>query len=129
MWEVFTQPKHLVSWWGPTGFTTTNESMEVKVGGRWKFVMHGPDGTNFPDLVTYLDVARPERLVYRHGSQDEADEDQFYVTITFEAVGEKTRLTLRQLHKSAAQATEVRKYAVEGGNQTLDRLTAYLAKR
>jgi hypothetical protein len=45
VFEVWTDPKHLSQWWGPTGFTTTTSAFEMKVGGVWRFVMHGPDGT------------------------------------------------------------------------------------
>src|SRR5208282_5102482 len=49
VWEAMTDPWHVIHWWGPRGFTTTVETMEVRTGGVWKLVMHGPDGTNYPN--------------------------------------------------------------------------------
>jgi uncharacterized protein YndB with AHSA1/START domain len=50
VWEAWTNPKHVTHWWGPNGFTTTIEKMDVRVGGVWKHVMHGPDGTDYPNI-------------------------------------------------------------------------------
>ena len=44
VWKVWTEQEHIGQWWGPKGFTTTTYSMDVRPGGVWRFVMHGPDG-------------------------------------------------------------------------------------
>ncbi|MBM9575860.1 SRPBCC family protein [Leptospira sp. 201903070] len=130
VWKVWTDPNHIGKWWGPNGFTNTIETMEVKPGGIWKLIMHGPDGTDYPNRIVYIEVVKPERLVYKHGSDLEDHPGDFHVTVTFEEENGKTRLTMLSLFQTAAARDEVvEKYgAIEGMNQTLDRLRNYLTK-
>ena len=126
VWRAFTEREHLIQWWGPSGFTNTFYEFDLRPGGVWRFVMHGPDGTDYDNNSRFLEVTRPERIVFDHGTGP--DDVMFRSTVTFEAVGEATRVTLR-MEFSTAQARDdaVRKYgAIEGGNQTLHRLAAYL---
>jgi uncharacterized protein YndB with AHSA1/START domain len=129
VFEAWTDPQQVGQWWGPTGFTTTIHEMDVRPGGVWRFIMHGPDGKDWPNWVRYHEVVRPERLVYDHGG--ERSEPEFHVTVTFADEGGRTRLTMRSVFPTAAARDYVvREFgAIEGGNQTLDRLTAYLAQR
>ena len=128
VYEAWTNPRHIAQWWGPKGFTNTIHEMEVKVGGVWRFMMHGPDGTDYPNKVVFEEVVKAKRLVYTHGSDQDDDPNSFHVTVTFEDQGKKTKLTMRMVLKSAAALEEAKKFgAVEGGNQTMDRLEAYLA--
>lgn len=130
VFDVWTDPNHVAHWWGPRGFTNTIEKMDVRPGGVWQFIMHGPDGVDYPNRVVYLEVVRPERLVYVHDSGQSDDPGQFHVTVTFSAEGNKTRLAMQLVFKSAAERERVVKEvgAVEGLNQTLDRLTEYLQR-
>jgi uncharacterized protein YndB with AHSA1/START domain len=105
--------------------------MEIKSGGVWRYVMHGPDGRDYQNLITYLEVVEPERLTYKHGGDVECEPVNFQTTVTFEKVGEhgnQTRLTLRSIFPSKnARDFVIREYnAVEGGKQTLARLGEYL---
>ena len=128
VFKVWTDPQHVMHWWGPTGFTTTIEQMQVKPGGVWRFVMHGPDGVDYLNRVVFIEVERPERLVYVHGGE-EGEPGEFHVTVTFAALGNKTSLTMRALFESAAERDKViREHgAIDGAKQTIDRLEAYLA--
>ncbi|MDV6236713.1 SRPBCC family protein [Leptospira ellisii] len=130
VYQMWTDPEHIVHWWGPNGFTNTIETMEVEPGGVWKFVMHGADGTDYPNLITYLEVIRPEKLVYKHGSDMEDHPGDFEVTVLFTEEDGKTKIEMRMLFKTAEQRNEVvDKYgAVEGLNQTMGRLREYLEK-
>src|SRR5215471_614497 len=106
VWEAWTDPKHVPQWWGPRGFTTTTNKMDVKPGGTWRFVMHGPDGRDYQNKITYLEVKKPERLVYKHGDAENGAAEglepvNFEVTVTFEAQGDRTRLTMRSVFPSA----------------------------
>src|SRR3977135_379237 len=113
-----------------TGFTTTTDEMEVKPGGVWRFVMHGPDGTDYKNKIVFLSVVRPERLVYRHAGDAGTDPVRFHVTVTFAAQGSKTRLTMASIFETAEERNRVvEKYgAIEGGKQTLSRLAEHLAR-
>lgn len=127
VWECFTDPKHLAQWWGPNGFSITTHSHAARQGGKWDFIMHGPDGTDYDNLVTYTEVTKPERLVYEHGEPGAPPE--FHAVITFTAEGKKTRVVMHSRFASVAVRDRLIRDvgAVEGGKQTLDRLGAYLA--
>lgn len=128
VWEAWTDPKHIIHWWGPNGFTNTIHEMSVKPGGVWSFIMHGPDGTDFPNRIVFKDVVKPKLLTYHHGTGKENDPLQFEVTVTFESKGKATELTMRMVFKTKeTRDMVVEKYgAIEGGHQTLNRLREYL---
>jgi uncharacterized protein YndB with AHSA1/START domain len=127
VFDAWTDSQHIAQWWGPRGFTTTIHEMDVRPGGVWRYIMHGPDGVDYDNKVVFIEVVRPERLVYDHGSDKEDDPDKFHVTVTFAEQGSRTELTMRSLFASAEQRDKTIEFgAVEGGNQTLDRLGEYL---
>jgi uncharacterized protein YndB with AHSA1/START domain len=128
VFEAWTDPKHLVHWFGPRGFTSTIQEMDVRPGGVWRLVMHGPDGVDFHNKMVYLEVVKPERLVYKHQPEDGYEPVDFETTVTFLERGEKTELTMRMIFPSAAARDYVVKKhgAVEGANQTLARLAEHL---
>ena len=131
IWNAWIDPKQIVRWWGPRGFTTTIHEMDVRPGGVWKHTMHGPDGTDYPSQSVFIEVVKPERIVYSMVGGKKGDPGhQFEATWTFEAQGDKTRLTLRMLFPSAEVREQVAKAygVIEGGNQTLDRLGEHLAR-
>jgi uncharacterized protein YndB with AHSA1/START domain len=129
VWAAWTDPQQVVQWWGPQGFTTTIHEMDVRPGGVMRHTMHGPDGTDYPNKSVFKEVVKPERLVYSHGGGKKGDVGaSFEATWTFEAQGDKTLLTIRQVFPSAeARDHIVKTYnAVEGGKQTLGRLAGHL---
>lgn len=129
VFKAWTDPKQVVRWWGPKGFTNTVREIDVRPGGVWRFVMHSPDGVDYENKIVYIDIVKPERLVYVHSGDDEDEPGQFQVTVTFAEQGSKTELTIRMLFASAAERKKnVEEIgAVEGANQTLDRLEEHLA--
>ncbi|MBN9400213.1 MAG: SRPBCC family protein ['Candidatus Kapabacteria' thiocyanatum] len=129
VFKAWTEPAMLLKWWGPRGFTNTFHEIDVRPGGRWLFIMHGPDGVDYPNQIVFDEVIRPERLVYTHGSGVEGDPGTFNVTVTFEEQGSRTLLTLRMLFPSIEERDRVvNEYgALEGGRQTLERLAEHLA--
>jgi uncharacterized protein YndB with AHSA1/START domain len=131
VWEAWTKPEHVALWWGPRGFTTTIHEMDVRPGGVWQHTMHSPDGTDYPNKNVFIEVSKPERIVYSLAGGKKGDSGvHSEVTWTFEAQGEKTKVTLRMVFSSTeALARVVKTYgAIEGGKQTLDRFGEYLAK-
>jgi uncharacterized protein YndB with AHSA1/START domain len=127
LFEAFTEVRHLSRWWGPEGFTTTTQSFEFRVGGEWDFVMHGPDGTDYPEWITWTEIAPPERIALRHGESRD-DPNTFESTLTFEPDGSGTRIEMRTVFPTKEQRdTAVETYhAVEGGQQTLSNLATYV---
>lgn len=131
VYEVWTNPKHVVHWWGPNGFTYTIHEMNVKPGGMWRFIMHGPDGTDYPNKIVFKEVVKPSLLTFDHGWDVENlynDPRTFDVTINFEAKGNTTEIIMKMVFKSKAVKDEVvEKYgAIEGNRQMMDKLEAYL---
>ena len=132
VWNAWTDPKHVVKWWGPRGFTTTIEEMDVRPGGVWRHTMHGPDGANYPNKSVFTEVVKHERIVFSHsGGKEGGPGANFQATWTFEEQGGKTKLTMRMVFGSAQERNQVVKDfgAIEGGKQTLERLAEHLAKQ
>lgn len=129
VFSVWTDPKHLVQWWGPNGFRTTTHAFDFRPGGVWRFVMHGPDGRDYQNRITFEEIVTPERIVYRHDGGDDVEPLQFTQTVTFEDIGnDETRLTWHGTFPSAAERTRViREYGADKGLvQTMARLDDYV---
>src|SRR3954467_1273046 len=127
VFEAFTEVRHLSRWWGPDGFTTTTRSFEFRVGGEWDFVMHGPDSTEYQEWISWTQIAVPERIALRHG-EFRGDPNAFESVLTFEPHGAATRIEMRTVFPTKelrVQAVE-RYHAIEGGQQTLSNLAAYV---
>jgi uncharacterized protein YndB with AHSA1/START domain len=125
VWETFTQPEHIKHWWGPTGFTNTISKMEVVVGGKWEFVMHGPDGTDFENANVYKEIVKHERIVMEHETWP-----KHTYTLTFKAEGNKTHLHWHMLFESREDFEKVVKEfkADEGMRQNIEKLAVYLSE-
>jgi uncharacterized protein YndB with AHSA1/START domain len=127
VFEVYTKVEHLSRWWGPDGFTTTTHAFEFKLGGEWDFIMHGPDGVDYPNWIRWDEIRPPERIVLTHG-QWKDDPQAFISVITFTERASGTELSMRAIFPSKERRDEVvEKYgAIEGGKQTLGRLAEYV---
>ena len=129
VFEAFTEVRHLSRWWGPAGFTTTTRAFEFRVGGEWDFMMHGPDGTDYPEWITWTELAPPARIALLHG-EFRNDPNAFKSVLTFAPDGAATRIEMHTLFPTKELRDEaVAKYhAIEGGQQTLSHLAAYVAE-
>ena len=124
VWNCWTEVKHLVNWWGPDGFRTTYQEFDLRPGGSARFVMHGPDGHDWPNKMWFKEVDPPRRLVFDHG---DFDRPWFHVTVDFLELGAgRTRTVQRMLFDTVEACENVKKYGVEGNRQTNARLKAYL---
>jgi uncharacterized protein YndB with AHSA1/START domain len=128
VFAAWSDAKHLAQWWGPNGFTTTTHAFDFRPGGVWRFVMHGPDGRDYQNRITFDEIVAPERIVYRHGG-DDVEPVQFSTTVLFEDLGSKTRLIWRGVFPSAEErARVIREYGADSGLvQTVARLVDYVA--
>jgi uncharacterized protein YndB with AHSA1/START domain len=128
LWKAWSDPKHLHRWYGPAGYTTTTQEFAFVTGGTWRFVMHGPDGTDTPNTVVFRELTPPSRLVYENSWERPGLRLDFTIAVTFVAEGGGTRMSF---HFTFADAEGLRiateEYGVrEGGAQTLERFGEFL---
>jgi uncharacterized protein YndB with AHSA1/START domain len=123
VFEAWTDPEQLKQWWGPRGFSNTFQLFEMKLGGLWQYTMHGPDGKNFNNESRFVEIVVPERIVLDHISPP-----RFRLTVLFEELGDRTKLTFRQLFETSSVYDQVKKLAVPGNEENLDRLADLIAR-
>lgn len=124
VFEAWTDPEQLKAWWGPRGFSNTFHVFEMKPGGLWRYIMHGPDGTDFNNESRFVEIVVPERIVLDHISSP-----QFRLTVLFEELGERTKLTFRQLFATSSVYSRVKRFAVQGNEENFDRLERFVAEK
>ncbi len=129
VFSAFIDPKHLAQWWGPNGFTTTTSAFDFRPSGVWRFVMHGPEGRDYQNRITFDEIMPPQRLVYHHGGGDDVEPVQFTQILTFETVGKgQTRLTWHGRFPTAEErARVIKEYGADKGLvQTMARLAEFV---
>ncbi len=132
VFEAWTDPKHMARWWGPKYFTNPVCELDVRPGGAILIHMRAPDGTIYPMKGTFLEIVRPERLVFNSiAIEDESGNSilESLTTVTFEEHEGKTKLTVHAAVTRAEPGSEGALAGMEEGwNQSLDKLAEYLAK-
>jgi uncharacterized protein YndB with AHSA1/START domain len=131
VFNAYRDTEALKEWYGPDGFTISVIAMDFRVGGLFRFTMHGPDGTDYPNRIMYREIVPGERLAYRHDSDVDDDPRAFEVLVTFKALsGGRTLLTMRSTFPSIEARNAVMKFgAVELGMQTVEKLAAHVKRR
>jgi uncharacterized protein YndB with AHSA1/START domain len=119
VFKAFSDPDHLARWWGPKGFTSTFHEFDFRPGGAWRFILHGPDGKDYPNESVFVEVVEPERVVFEHLSGH-----HFQMTITFSEESSKTVVGWRQVFDTAAERQRIAAIVSEANEQNLDRLAA-----
>ncbi len=123
VWEVWTDPAHIKNWWGPNGFTNSITKMDIKPGGEWDLVMHGPDGTDFKNKSVFKEIIKHRKIVYEHVTGP-----KFTATIEFEKRGQSTFLNWQMLFETKEEFIQTVKTfkADEGLKQNIEKLDTYL---
>lgn len=122
VFAAFQRPERLARWWGPRGFSNTFEQFEFETGGRWVFVMHAPNGANYPNESCFEEIVPDKKIVIRHVLPP-----RFTLTVTLEAHGDGTHLSWTQEFESAEAAAQMRPLCEPANEENLDRLEAVLA--
>jgi uncharacterized protein YndB with AHSA1/START domain len=120
VFAAIADPARLARWWGPNGFTSTFDVFEFRPGGAWRFVMHGPDGTDHPNESVFAEIVAPQRVALEHLSASH----HFLLTITLAADGARTRIGWRQVFDTAAEKERIAAFVTPANEQNLDRLAA-----
>lgn len=123
VYNAFASADTLATWWGPDGFTNTFEAFDFTVGGRWVFVMHGPDGKSYPNTSRFEALEPGKRVVIRHDCAP-----YFTLTVGLAAAPGGTHLTWEQAFDDATTAQAVQAIVGPANEQNLDRLTRVLAR-
>lgn len=125
VFQVWTQPEHLVRWWGPKDFSTPSCDIDVRPGGRFRILIRSGDGTDYWMRGEYRDVVEPERLVFTFAWEDEKGSPvhETLVTVRFRPEGGKTWFSFHQ----ATFRTPVECEDHRGGwSECFDRLGRYV---
>jgi uncharacterized protein YndB with AHSA1/START domain len=120
VFAAIADPLQLARWWGPNGFTSTFERFDFRPGGHWRFVLHAPDGSDYPNENVFVQIDAPGRVVIDHPS----DTHHFVLTITLDDDGAGTRVGWHQRFDSAEHRNLVAEVVLAANEQNLDRLAA-----
>lgn len=129
IFEAFTQIEHLSQWWAPDGTSITTRSFEFEVGGNWDFLLHLPDGSDYPEWVTWREIVPAERVVLLYGTSRQ-DPNAFESTVVFEPAGDQTRIAMRSVFPTKEVRDEAveKHYAIEGSEQMLRNLETFVSE-
>jgi len=117
-------PERLARWWGPAGFTNTFKVCEFRNGGRWSFIMHGPNGANYPNENVFAEIAPPGKVVVEHVS-----EPKFRLTLVLAPSAAGTVVSWSQAFESPEVAGRLEHIVVPANEQNLDRLSAEVLRQ
>ena len=123
IYEAFASADLLALWWGPEGFSNTFEVFEFTAGGRWKFVMHGPDGIDYFNESFFVSLVPDAKIVIQHDCPP-----HFTLTVELTPVNNGTNLTWEQVFEDAQTAQAVKRRAGSANEQNIDRLTYVLSE-
>lgn len=129
VWDAWNDPAQAAQWWGPRGFSLTTHSKDLRSGGTWVYTMHGPDGTDYPNITRYLDVKEREYMIYDHGAT-ETTPPMFRVSVYFTEKNGKTTMDMTMTLPTPEAAENTRKFIKKaGGDSTWDRLAEYMEQK
>ena len=124
VYRAWTEPEHLKNWWGPKGFTNTFHEFDLRVDGKWNFIMHGPDHTNYPNESEFVKIVEPELLILNHLSNP-----VFQIVAEFEKMAaHSTKVIFRMVFGTQEECERLRSYAPEKNEENFDRLETELQK-
>jgi len=132
VWEAWTDPAHIMQWWGPAGFNNETCASDLRVGGRFQLEMRAPDGNVYPCVGTFREVIEHERIVYVGEAADghpcgAGIPPRAVVTISFAEQQGKTHLTLHTRFASAERkAAAASARFVISWEEALGRLAGHL---
>ena len=124
VFRAWSEPQHLKNWWGPAGFTNTFLEFDFRVGGKWRFTMHGPEKGNYANECEFIKIEKPSLIAWKRYSKP-----LFKVVATFEALTpDQTKVVFKQIFDTAEECIKVKKFAVDKNEENFDKLEAELEK-
>jgi uncharacterized protein YndB with AHSA1/START domain len=127
VFAVYTDPQLIPRWWGPRRMTTTVDEMDVRVGGKWRFVSRDSDGRDQGFRGVYREVTPPERLVQTF-EWEGLPGHVIVETASFEEIEGRTKVTTTSLFHTTEERDGMLASGMEGGlTESHDRLAELLA--
>jgi len=124
VYAAWSEPEHLKNWWGPAGFTNTFNEFNFRPGGKWSFVMHGPDKGHYPNECEFVQIEKPALITWKRISKP-----LFQVVAAFEEVSaDKTKVIFRMIFDSEKECNKIKVFAVDKNEENFDRLEIELSK-
>lgn len=118
VYRAWAEPNHLKVWWGPAGFTNTFNEFDFRVGGKWSFIMHGPDKGNYANECEFIKIEYPSLIAWQRFSKP-----IFQVVATFEEVPEnKSKLVFKMLFNTAEECSKLKPFVVDKNEENFDKL-------
>ncbi|MCC7453380.1 MAG: SRPBCC family protein [Crocinitomix sp.] len=124
LFRAWSEPNHLKNWWGPAGFTNTFHEFDFRIGGRWKFVMHGPDKGNYQNECEFTKIVAPSLIEWKRITQP-----LFNVVTQFEIVDQhQTKLIFKMVFDTPEECAKIKKFVVDKNEENFDKLEIELKK-
>lgn len=124
VFSAWANPNHLKNWWGPKGFTNTFSEFDFRVGGKWVFVMHGPEKGNYANECEFIKIDEPNLIAWKRISQP-----LFKVVALFEEVGkDKTKVIFKMIFDTEAECNKLKGFVVDKNEENFDKLEIELSK-
>jgi uncharacterized protein YndB with AHSA1/START domain len=124
VFRAWSEPDHLKNWWGPAGFTNTFIEFDFRVGGKWSFIMHGPDKGNYANECEFIKIEKPTLIAWKRHSKP-----LFQVVATFEdLIQDKTKVVFKMLFETADECNKIKKFVVDKNEENFDKLETELTR-
>lgn len=124
VYEAWSNPEHLIKWWGPKGFTNTFHEFDFREGGKWSFTMHGPEAGNYANECEFIKIDKPNLIAWKRHSQP-----LFQILTTFETVAEnQTKVVFKMLFETEKECQKLKPYVVDKNEENFDKLEVELSK-
>lgn len=122
--NAWSNPEHLKNWWGPAGFTNTFNEFDFRVGGKWSFIMHGPDKGNYENECEFIQIERPTLIAWKRFSKP-----LFQVVAIFETIStDQTKIIFKMLFTTAEECKKLKPFVVDKNEENFDKLENELIK-
>lgn len=124
LFQAWANPEHLKNWWGPNGFTNTFHEFDFRIGGKWRFTMHGPEKGNYANECEFIKIDVPNLIAWKRYSKP-----LFQVVASFHEVDhEHTKLVFKMLFETAEECAKLRPFVVDKNEENFDKLETELTK-
>jgi uncharacterized protein YndB with AHSA1/START domain len=122
VFKAWSEPNHLQHWWGPKGFTNTFNEFDFRVGGKWSFIMHGPDKGNYVNEVEFIKIEKPTLIAWKRHSKP-----LFQILATFEKLSNNsTKIVFKMLFSTVEECSKLKPYVVDKNEENFDKLEVVL---